>query len=174
MDDCFLKRPEAGDEDAVKEMLQTWRAYGGRMNPGLLRRFDGDYPRWLKLLDNQHRGIDTGEDPAQTLFLLKREDGAVLGAVSLRHALTRSNWLDGGHVGYGIRPEFRGQGYGNRILRLAVEKLAEMGVKRVLVTCDSDNEASRCVIQKTGGVLENHTQDEDGVAIDRYWIDSER
>ncbi len=170
----YLEKPGKSDEDAVKLLTDKWKAFGGRMNPGLLREFNGSYSEWLHYIGNRSKGINIGEEVPQTLFFLKSESGEILGAVSLRHYLNHTNIVDGGHVGYGICPEYRGKGYGNLILRLALEKLSAMEIFKVLITCDSDNIASQKVILYNGGVLENQTYDEDGIAINRYWIDNTR
>lgn len=170
----YLEEPNNSDEDAMKLLTARWRTYGGRMNPGLLRRFNGNYSEWLQYIVDCSKGINIGEGVPQTLFFLKDSNGTILGAVSLRHYLNHTNTIDGGHVGYGICPEHRGKGYGNLILRLAVEKLSSMGILKILVTCDSDNIASQKVILHNGGALENQTYNEDGIAINRYWIDNTR
>lgn len=169
MADLRLSRPTAADAPAVAELVEKWRAFGGRMNPGLLRAYDGDYPAWLGLLARWESGAGIGEEVPQTFYFL-REGDTIVGAVSVRHYLNASNLVDGGHVAYGVCPPFRGRGYGNRALALVLEKLRELGVERALVTCDTDNLPSRRVIVYNGGVLENQTLDEDGVAICRYWI----
>lgn len=74
-------------------------------------------------------------------------------------------------MGCGLCPEFRGRGLGKQILGLALNKLAEMGIDRVLLTCDLENAASRKVILANGGVLENRVMAEDGAWAERYWID---
>lgn len=142
------------------------------MNPGLLRKYNGDYSAWLSYVENCSQGIDIADEVPQTLYLLKDTSGAILGAASIRHYLNHTNIIDGGHIGYGIAPEHRGKGYGNLILKLALEKMREMHIDRVLVTCDADNFASQKVIINNGGVLENQTHDEDGILINRYWIDN--
>ena len=76
----------------------------------------------------------------------------------------------GGHIGYGIRPEFRGRGYATKILADSLELLRAMGVGKVLVTCDDSNLASAKVIEKCGGVLENIIETEDGERVRRYWL----
>lgn len=170
----YLGKPGKPDEEAVQSLTAKWKAFGGRMNPGLLRGFNGNYSEWLRYIEDCSNGMNIGEEVPQTLFFLKNSSGAILGAVSLRHYLNHTNIVDGGHVGYGICPEYRGKGYGNLILRLALKKLSAMGIFKVLVTCDSDNIASQKVILHNGGVLENQTVDEDGIPIHRYWIDSAR
>ncbi|MDP2648462.1 MAG: GNAT family N-acetyltransferase [bacterium] len=100
------------------------------------------------------------------------DDGEFIGRVSIRHSLTEHLRRIGGHIGYDIRPSKRRQGYGTKILQLALPKARELGVGRVLVTCDADNTASRKIIEKNGGVLENEVPNpETGGTKMRFWID---
>ena len=167
-----MEKPNKSDEEAVELLTTKWKIFGRRMNPRLLRCFNGNYSEWLHYIGDCIEGINIEEEVPQTLFFLKNSNGTILGAVSLRHYLNHTNIVDGGHVGYGICPEFRRRGYGNLILDLALKKLSEMGIYKTLVTCDSDNIASQKVILHNGGILENQTYDEDGIAINRYWIDN--
>ena len=55
---------------------------------------------------------------------------------------------------------------------MALPRCLELGLRRILVTCDTTNEASRRVIEANGGVLEDGVQlDERSVATMRFWID---
>ncbi|QXJ24690.1 GNAT family N-acetyltransferase [Actinomadura graeca] len=93
------------------------------------------------------------------------EEKEFLGALSIRHRLTP--WLldVGGHIGYDVRPSARRRGHGTAMLRAALPVAAGLGIERALVTCDEDNEGSRRIIEKNGGVLE----DRRGVKL-RYWV----
>jgi predicted acetyltransferase len=96
------------------------------------------------------------------------EGDTFLGYLALRHSLTP--WLleEGGHIGYSVRPSRRNEGHASRALALAVRRAGEqLGVDRVLVTCDDDNEPSRRTIEHCGGVFE----DERNGKL-RYWIDT--
>lgn len=78
-----------------------------------------------------------------------------LGQISLRPELASEYLLAyGGHIGYSIRPSRRRQGFGTQALTLALEAAALLGLRRVLVTCDSDNLGSRLIIERNGGVFE--------------------
>lgn len=107
-----------------------------------------------------------------------------LGQASIRPDLCTSYLLTyGGHIGYSIRPTLRRQGHGKTILALILDAAREMELKRMLVTCDSDNVGSRKIIEHNGGQFEsamsmNHrTFRAEGrkpsQRIDklRYWID---
>ncbi|HRD61898.1 MAG TPA: GNAT family N-acetyltransferase, partial [Nocardioides sp.] len=89
----------------------------------------------------------------------------VVGFLALRHRLTA--WLleEGGHIGYAVRPSRRGQGHASRALALAVRRAAELGLDRVLLTCDEPNIASARTIESNGGVYEDTRNGKR-----RYWI----
>ena len=53
-----------------------------------------------------------------------------------------------------------------------MEKARELGLFRVLVTCDEDNIGSKKIIEHNGGMFENAIEiDGDPVKKLRYWID---
>lgn len=115
-------------------------------------------------------------DPAQghvpsTYFWIAATDGApdddLVGFLHLRHELNAFLLEEGGHIGYGVRPAARRHGHATRALALAVAHAHSIGLERVLVTCDVDNDASRRTIERNGGVLEDER-----VGKLRYWIRS--
>lgn len=93
------------------------------------------------------------------------EDRAFVGYLALRHSLTP--WLleEGGHIGYAVRPSRRREGHASRALTLSLGYAAELGIDRVLVTCDDDNDGSRAVIERAGGQYEDTRKGKR-----RYWI----
>jgi predicted acetyltransferase len=101
------------------------------------------------------------------------DDGEVVGFVSFRHEL--NEWLRevGGHIGYAVRASRRREGYASAGLALALDRAREVGLDRVLVTCDDDNVGSYRTIERAGGVLQDVTdQSARGHSmLRRYWID---
>jgi len=59
-----------------------------------------------------------------------------------------------GHIGYDVRPSRQGQGYGSAILGAILGEMRARGIRSVYVNCDEDNERSRRVIERWGGVFE--------------------
>lgn len=93
------------------------------------------------------------------------EDQVVIGFLQLRHTLNDHLLKEGGHIGYSIRPTYRRRGHATRALGLALDRARELGLRRVLVTCDDDNLPSTKTIESQGGVLEDVRDDKR-----RYWI----
>ena len=58
-----------------------------------------------------------------------------------------------------------------KILALALPKAQELGLYRVLVTCNETNIGSKKIIEANGGILENRLQLHAGKPAKlRYWI----
>ena len=58
-----------------------------------------------------------------------------------------------------------------KMLRLNIQNAREMGIEKLLVTCEETNIASEKTILANGGVLEK-TVEADGSIMKRYWIDT--
>ena len=83
----------------------------------------------------------------------------------IRRQLTPELARVGGHIGYHVVPSHRRRGHAGRMLAGALVFCAHFGVRRVLLTCEQTNQASRKVIEANGG-------QPDGIADGelRYWI----
>jgi predicted acetyltransferase len=97
------------------------------------------------------------------------EGDEVLGTIALRHELNDFLLEAGGHIGYGVRPSARRRGLASWALAGVLPYAKNLGLDRVLVTCNEANEASRRTIERTGGVLEDVRDTEIG-RVRRYWI----
>ena len=127
----------------------------------------------LVTVERERTGVDLPEDRVPATFLVAELDGQLVGRVSIRHRL--NDWLAayGGHIGYGVRPAFRGRGIATELLRRSLDLAAELVEgDRVLLVCDDGNLASIRVIERCGGVLHGGSADpESGEAQRHYLID---
>lgn len=89
-----------------------------------------------------------------------------LGRIAVRHRLNDQLRLIGGHIGYDVRPTARGRGHATAMLRAVLPLARALGITpAALVTCDAGNLASRKVIERCGGTLQDHYQ-----GTRRYWV----
>jgi predicted acetyltransferase len=171
MEDLILRLPCEDEED---EFLRAHRATSPDY-PSFLHYYEEgmSFRRYLEVLAEQARGINVPSGHVPTTFLFAFIPGAIVGRVSVRHRLNPRLERTGGHIGYVVVPEFRRRGYATTMLDMAIQIAdAELGLRRVLVTCDDDNIASRKTIERCGGVLENIVAGPDlEIPKRRYWIE---
>ena len=74
-------------------------------------------------------------------------------------------------LGYQIRPRARNKGYATAGLRLALERLKDIGLSEALLTVSETNAASIRVIEKIGAVRIDDAQLDDGTTNRRYIAD---
>jgi predicted acetyltransferase len=169
-----LRRPRPDDEAAFNEARSAVPAD----NPTFLRDYRQGmaFTDFLRLLEDHRVGRGLPSDVAASSFLFAFDRGRIVGRASIRHALTPPLGEMAGHIGYAVLPEFRNRGYATQILQAAVRFARdELGLDRVLVTCDDDNAASIRVIEKNHGVFVDTYQDAASRRPKRrYWIDASR
>lgn len=132
-----------------------------------------NFSAYIQYLENNSQGIDLKPGfVSATTFWLVMQSKVILGESQLRHWLVPTLEHRGGHIGYMISPLQRSKGYGTKILAMTLEKARNMGLSRVLLTCNQDNFASARIIQKNQGKLtsEGFLENSDKI-ISRYWID---
>ncbi|MCF4120735.1 GNAT family N-acetyltransferase [Antribacter sp. KLBMP9083] len=131
---------------------------------------DGEaWPDHVARLARERRGLDVLSSRVPHTFLVGEADGELVGRLSVRHALNGGLRTVGGHIGYGVRPAFRGRGHATALLRAGLAVAAAQGIRRALLTCDDDNVPSARAIERCGGVLEAVVIAE-GRRGRRYWV----
>ncbi len=138
---------------------------------GTRKRVEVDYDGWVKEVRNHSRGVGLAPDrvPATLYWLVRGR--RILGTLRLRHELNARLRIEGGHIGYDVRPSERRKGYATRMLAMALEVCRRLGYRRVLVTCNEENVASEKVIRANGGVYDGKDPSpETGKLVKRFWI----
>ena len=166
-----LIEPEAASQPAFLAMVNEYAAAGEERYARHRERAASDWPGLVRELCDDTLPRDPNLVPGRNYFLV-RNGSDILGRTSVRYYLNENLKHEGGHIGYDIRPSERGKGYGTLILKLALGKAREIGLRRALVTCDKDNLASARVIRKNGGRLESEVVSyRTGKLVQRYWIE---
>jgi predicted acetyltransferase len=146
-----------------------------RVSERRISQIEADFATYIAAITDQTGSIrlPTGEIVPKVPFSVRWlvEGDEFIGETHVRHELNDYLIKEGGHIGYGIRPARRRQGYGRLILARALEECHRLGLHRVLVTCLGDNVGSARIIEANGGELENVIADPARRGpLRRYWI----
>lgn len=157
---------EAGKSDLKKEWLfiSSEPSENGFENRDFGCYFEEYATKILPRLINNSQGLELQPDHVpQTTFYLFVED-TIVGFFKVRHYLTAVTRHNGaGHIGYGIKQEYRRRGYATKGLALAIKELLKMPDYRreenIIMGVHKDNIASLKVQQANGAriIEENET-----------------
>ena len=107
-----------------------------------------------EMLDFQ-KGVNLPEGFVPETFLFLWRDEEIVGQFRIRHYLCESLRTGAGHIGYFIKKEFRGKGYGTEGLRqtllLAKDIIPE---EEIYLRVKKDNPASLQVMLHNGGYIQ--------------------
>lgn len=164
-----LRRPTLADKETILKMMAEFEETRSAHAGGFWDAEAFVYEDWLESNRDMEMGLGLpdGWVPAVQLVAFAR-DGQALGFLNLRLRLNNYLLEKGGNIGYSIRPSERGKGYAKEALRQGLQVAKEKNIKRALVTCSTENPASRAVILANGGELEDVRN-----GTERYWIEVE-
>ena len=169
-----LVRPALSHGPDFHAYLSELERADGEIIPASCQLDGTPYEAWLRELE-AFRKKDTCPDgyvPADTFFAID-ENGALVGAINIRHELNEYLLDTGGNVAYSVRPRCRNRGCAKAMMaKIKAYAKTELSLDRLLVTCNKDNAASAKTIIASGGVLEDERMDKsDGQLTQRYWIE---
>lgn len=124
------------------------------------------FSHYVKLLEDNAIGknLPYGWAAYRTFWL--EDENEIVGVIRIREKDLEYY----GHIGYDIAPLYRKKGYGKKILELGLEKVREMGLTTVVLTCHERNIPSQRVIENNGGEIIKTLENEDGKTYYVYEI----
>lgn len=137
------------------------------------------YDLWHDTLFEYYRqqeagiGLPDGYLPNTTLWLVDSDKQLYIGSVNIRLGMNDVLRDYGGQVGFVVRADMRGHGYGSLICSLAVEEAHRRGYNPVLMTCIVDNICSYKILSHTAYISKEEcftTADGKYCKVAKFWI----
>jgi predicted acetyltransferase len=107
-----------------------------------------------------------------TRYALQTPEGRIIASGLMRFPLDEVTENDGGNLVCDVPPSLRKRGYGSYCLALMLFEAVRAGLRRVLVTCEADNQGARKMIEKNRGTFQDivDSKSRKGIKVARYWI----
>lgn len=160
-----LRRPTLADKETILDLMREFEETASAHDGGFWDLENFDYEAWIAGNADAEMGIDIPESWVPAIQFVGFVDGKAVGFLNLRLRLSDFLLNHGGHIGYSVRPSEQGKGYATAMLSQGIRAAISKNITKILVTCDETNLASRAVILKNGGVLEDIRE-----GTERYWI----
>ncbi len=173
MEELLLLRPTAEYAEQImgckKEYLDANSSMDGC---GPMRRTD-DPEEYIKrcAVEEDPKTCPAPLVPATQFILVRKSDNKVLGFLQVRHEFNDYLSKFGGNIGYSIRPSERRKGYAKQMLKMALPFCKEIGLEKVLITCNDGNIGSEKTILANGGIYESTVHEpNENEHLKRFWI----
>ena len=165
--------PTTALESSHESFLAEFRERGEHVVPWIVAEVGDDFAEYVRMLRAASDGIGIPSNfVAHSTYWLVDSDDEIVAISNLRLKLNDFLLTYGGHIGFGVRPSARRNGYATEVLRQTLLKAKSRGIGRVRVTCSKDNPASAKTILRNGGKLDDEEyMPEHGEIVCRYWID---
>ena len=174
MSDIILKRPTIEYADDIMQLRQEIidandpDAFAGCGNLEECKTAQEWIDR-ITVMENPET-CPEGRVSSNMFIAVRVSDNKIVGVIDVRHHLGNpvlKAW--GGHFGYIVRPGERGKGYAKEMVRQNLINCKELGLHKVMITCNRNNIASERTILANGGVFEKEVL-VDGEYTKRFWI----
>lgn len=106
----------------------------------------------LKCVEHYQEDEAKKRVPSYEFEITEKNSGTVFGEISLRLGFN-DNLYYGGHIGYSVGSEYRNMGVATAACGIILELVKAHGFRRVIITNDYTNKASKRVCEKIGARL---------------------
>lgn len=150
-------------ESDIRKAYELQMSFPKEENGFENRAYGNTYEQYCAYVNNCRlhaagKKLENGFVP-DTIYLLENEQGAYVGIFNLRHRLNPFLAQGPGHIGYGIRKEYRGRGYAKAGLQLLLcEARKIVAEDEIYLSVHKENAASLQVQLSNGAYI--HHEDE--------------
>lgn len=157
----YLKKLNNIDTEKEYQFFKTIKSENGFINDYENVSYDEFIKICIPERISSEKGIDLKPGFVPDTYYFLWLDSQIIGLYRIRHYLNDNLRNGAGHIGYGILPQYRNQGYGTQGLALAIEKCKDLlpsTEKEIYMSCNLTNKASLAIMLKNNAYI--HHQDD--------------
>lgn len=162
-----LELPQSKHKEQYEQLVKEWGEFEdiNETSPWALFYWN-NFEEFLEKVGDFRLNSPKWFVNSSLFFLVDNEN--IIWAIDIRHSIEspvlKEKWW---HIWYWIVPKYRKQWYATKMLELWLIEAKKIWLKKVLITCTTNNIASNKVIQKNWWIFERKSDD---WKLNRYWI----
>lgn len=163
-----LIKPQLAYKDDFVKNINDYKINGENLYFDMYKGALSDFENFVNTLEKHSKGdeLPEGWTIPYTTYWLVNNLKHVLGIIRIRKKKLSIH----GHIGYDIPPRYRQQGYGSKLLHLALKEIEQLGVNDIIITCSKDNIYSKKIIEKNNCIFLKEVKDQDNCIYHQYSI----
>ena len=147
----LLRKPALEDKDKLMDYIEEHHTNGETSISACNGLTAMKYEDWIEKLKKDESGENKEWGISETYIL--EDNNKVIGILNIRYTLSLEMAEIYGNIGYGVRPSERKKGYATYMLKEALIKCKQKGLKEVILGCHEDNLGSYKTIINNNGVI---------------------
>lgn len=165
--ELIFDRPALGHSKAFRDWLADWTGDAYDPYRWIFERAWIDFPWYVALCERLRTNGHPPELPVPLDVLWAFCESDLVGELYLFYTPMGGD----NHIGYKVKPSARRRGVGRALLAYGLRALRSKGILEARLTCDSENIASRSLIESFGGRRLTDIERTDGRRSQRFAID---
>ena len=114
---------------------------------------------WVKIMIDWSNGINLPIGYVKQSTYIAYLNDVPVGIGKIRHELTETTRKSGGNIGFAIAKQYRGRGFGTKLMNQLVSEARMIGVDEIIATVKKDNLSSQKAIERNGGLAIGYYND---------------
>lgn len=174
MDQLYLMNPSKDFSQEIADYRREFLDAGDYLAGTVSLYRMPDPEEWLEQISalSVPETTPEGWSTLSQYICVRPRDKKIVGMLQIVHKLD-NEYLEKyeGNIAFSVRPSERRKGYATWMLKNVLPYCRELGLKKLLLVCDEDNEAGIRVIVANGGEYESTVlEPEDQTRLERYWL----
>lgn len=138
-------------EKYLNSYLKGCREMWGHIHDNYIIHNPDEFLKWKDSIFQEYENNEQGKNlpkgfvPNTTFWVI--DNDTYVGSINIRLEPSKQLYEYGGTCGFVIISSYRGKGNGIKVAKLALNKIKQLKISPILLTCEEDNEPSKRTLE---------------------------